>query len=257
MLPQPGHRCGILHMLDDKLTIFGGDDSGNKGAFNKVTTYNKDTNSWYSEYPDMLNKRFKPGVITYNNYVIVMGGNSSPDNNHNNIEVMDYHNELQWKNVSIKLPVSMYAIKPTISGNNITIVGFSDTGGCSKECYQIAIEEILDQPLSTSTTSKEWNMMSPATYYDTATVPYSNPPVIIGGQDFKGIPTCDITLYNSSKNLWRKVDSLTSGRSNVGVALLNNNSIIVIGGCSVGLYVQAAMACSLTTVEIGNIVLNQ
>ena len=257
VLPQPGHHSGVLHMLDDKLTIFGGEDPVTYEILNKVTTYNNDTNSWYSEYPDMLNKRFKPGVITYNNYVIAMGGMSSPDNIHDNIEVMDYHNKMKWKNVFVKLPVPMWAIKPTISGDNITIVGYGHAGGCNNGYYQIAIEEILDQPLSTSATSNQWKMMSSSPYYDTATVPYSNPPVIIGGSDVKYIPTCDITLYDSSKNPWRKIGSLTSARSDVGVALLNNNSIIVIGGTSGGSDVEGAMACSLTTVEIGNIVVNQ
>ena len=256
VLPQPGHRFGILHILDDKLTIFGGSDAVTREYHNKVTTYNNDTNSWYSEYPDMLNKRFKPGVITYNNYVIVMGGSSSPDNIHDNIEVMDYHNEMKWKNVSIKLPVPMWGIKPTISGDNITIVGYSTAVGRSNEYYQIVIEEILDQPLSTTATSNQWKMMLSSPYYNTATVPYSNPPVIIGG-DVKGVPTRDITLYESSKNSWRKVYSLKSARKHVGVALLNNNSIIIIGGSSGGSGVEGAMACSLTTVEIGNIVLNQ
>ena len=259
VLPQPGHRFGILHMLDDKLTIFGGTDAVTRKHHNKVTTYNNDTSSWYSEYPDMLNKRVKPGVITYNNHVIVMGGNSNPDNIHDNIEVMNYHNELKWKNVSVKLPVPMWRIKPTISGDNITIVGFTTATGRNNGYYQIAIEEILDQPLSTSATSNQWKKLS-STYYNTATVPYSNPPVIIGGKSHANqgaVPTTDVSVYDSSKNSWRKVDSLTSARYYVGVALLNNNSIIVIGGASGGVDVEETKASSLTTVEIGNIVLNQ
>ena len=256
VLPQPGHSYGVLHMLNDKLTIFGGYDAVTREYHSKVTTYNNDTNSWYSEYPDMLNKRLIPGVITYNNYVIVMGGMSSPYNIHDNIEVMDYH-DLKWKNISVKLPLPMWGVNPTISGDNITIVGYNIAGGRRNGYYQIAIEEILDELLSTSATSNQWKELSPARYGFTATVPYSNPPVIIGGQDVNYVPTCDITLYDSSKNSWRKIDSLTSARSDVGVALLNNNSIIVIGGCSGGVGVAGAMACSLTTVEIGNIVVNQ
>ena len=260
VLPQPGHRFGVFHMLDDKLTIFGGTDAVTRQYHNKVTTYNNDTNSWHREYPDMLNKRSKPGVITYNNYVIVMGGMSSPDNIHDSIEIMNYHRELQWKNVSVKLPVATWNIKPTISGDNITIVGYSTAGGRNKGYYQIAIEEILDQPLSTSATSNKWKMLSYAPYYNTATVPYSNPPVIIGGQSHANqgsVPTSDISIYDSSKNSWRKVDLLTSARNNVGVALINSNSIIVIGGISRGGSFETAKAFSLTTVEIGNIVPNQ
>ena len=67
----------------------------------------------------MLNKRFKPGVITYHNYVIVMGGMSSPgcsstDTIHDSIEVMEYHDDLQWKEISLHLPIPMWAIKPTV-----------------------------------------------------------------------------------------------------------------------------------------------
>ena len=260
VLPQPGHYFGILHMLDDTLTIFGGSDPVTREYHNKVTTYNNDTNRWYSEYPDMLNKRFKPGVITYNNYVMVMGGKSSSDNIHDSIEMMNYHNNLQWKNVSVNLPVPMWAIKPTISGDNITIVGYSTATGRNKGYFQIAIEEILDQPLSTSATSNQWKIMSSAPHYGTATVPYFNPPVITGGHshvDQGAVPTSDVCVYDSSKNSWSKVDSLTTARDSVVIGLLNDNTIIVIGGFSGGSDIEGAMACSLTTVEIGNIVLNQ
>ena len=262
-LPRPGHRLGVMHMVDDKLTIFGGADSTTNKYHNKVTTYNSKTNSWYSCYPDMLHNRDRPGVITSDDHVIVMGGKSSPDTILDSIEVMNYRQQLQWKEVSVHLSGLMCRIKPTISGDYITIVGYSDNEGRDKGYYQISTEEIissLDQPLSTGAVTRQWQKLSSATHWDTATVPYSNPPVIIGGSSHSnqgGVPTSDVSLYDSSKNLWRKVDSLTSARDNVGVALLNNNTIIVIGGTSGGSGVEAAMASSLTTVEIGNIVPNQ
>ena len=246
-------------MVDDKLTIFGGRDTATDEYINKVTTYNNDTNKWYSHYPDMLHKRLMPGVLTYHNYVIVMGGMSSPDTYHDSIEVMEYHDLLQWKEVSVHLPVPMWGIQPTISGNNIIIVGYSHAGGQNNGHYQITTDDIissLDQPLSTGT---KWKKMLRATHYDTVTVPYSNPPLIIGGQSHANqgfIRTSDITLYDVSKNSWRKVDSLTSARSHVGVALINDHSIIVIGGSTSGEGVAGAMASSVTTVEIGNIVVN-
>ena len=262
VLPQTGHYFGVLHMLDDKLTIFGGRDTATDDFINKVTTYNNDTNTWHRQYPDMLNIRLKPGVITYHNYVIVMGGESSPGTYHHSIEVMEYHDELQWKEVSVSLPIPMWNIKPTISGDNIIIVGYTDAEGCYNEHNQITIDEIissLDQPLSTGAVSTKWKKMLHAIHYDTVTVPHSNPPVIIGGHGRAAqgsVSTSDVTLYDVSKNSWRKVDSLTTARSNVGVALINNNTIIVIGGSTSGTGVEGAKASSITTVEIGNIVLN-
>ena len=97
--------------------------------------------------------------------------------------------------------------------------------------------------------------MSPAPYWSTATVPYSNPPLIIGG-DVKGVPTSDISLYDTSKKSWQQVDSLTTARTNVGVATINSNTLIIVGGNTKGGSFEAAMESSLAIVEIGHIVRN-
>ena len=260
-LPRPGHRLGVIHMVDDKLTIFGGRDPVTNNPHNKVTTYNSKTNSWYSCYPNLLHNRHKPGIITSHDHVIVMGGKSTDDIIHDNIEVMNYH-QLQWKEICVHLPVPMWAIKPSITGDYITIVGYATASGRNSGCYQIPIQDImssLDQPLSTGAVTSQ-KKLSPAPHWETATVPYSNPPVIMGGHSHSsqgGAPTSDFSVYNSSNNSWRKVDSLTSARDCVGVVLLNSNSLVVIGGTSGGEGIEGATAHSLTLVEIGNIVANQ
>ena len=97
----------------------------------------------------------------------------------------------------------------------------------------------------------QWKELSVAPYGNTVTLPYSNPPVIIGGSDKGKIKAYEVTKYS-----WRKVDSLTGARYCVGVGLINHSTIIVIGGTS-GSGVEGAKASSLTTEEIGNIVPNQ
>ena len=259
-LPRPGHCVGVIHMVADKLTIFGGIEPHTSNRHNKVTTYNSKTNSWYSHFPNMLYNRSIPGVVTSHDYVIVMGGRSSPDTILDNMEVLNYHH-LQWREVSVHLPVPMWGIKPTISGDHITIVGYSTTPGRSNGCYHIPTEELIlsfDQSLSPGAVPVQWKELSAATHWDTTTIPYSNPAVIIGGRNSKGdVPISDVSLYDIHKNSWRKVDSLTSARDFVGVALLNSHTIIIIGGTSAGVDINAALASSLSTVEIGTIIPNQ
>ena len=258
-LPKPGQRLGVIHMVDDKLTIFGGRDPTTDEFHNKVTTYNSKTNSWYSHFPNMLHNRHKPGVVTSHDYVIVMGGRSSPDTILDNMEVMNYHH-LQWREVSVHLPIPMRAIRPTISGDNITIVGYTTATGCNNGCYQIPTEELIlsfDQSLFPGAVPVQWKKLSAATHWYTTTIPYSNPLVIIGGDDKSYVPTSDVSLYDIHKNLWRKVDSLTNARIGIGVSLINSNTIIAIGGYTQGGSVEAAMSSCLTIVEIGTIVPNQ
>ena len=259
-LPKPGHRRGILQMLDDNLTIFGGDNPYTKEALNKVTTYNATTRFWYKLYPNMLNKRFKPGILTYQGYVIVMGGKRGLHGIHSSIELMDYQNLRQWKQVSLYLPVPMWNIKPIISGDSIVIVGYSDRIDRSNACYQTAVQNVLSscQTLHSALTLTQWTRLPSPTYHEATAVPYSSPIVIIGGISHayysSSAATSDVTLYDTSKNSWRKVDSLTSGRDCVGVALIDDNTIIIIGGTMEGYGVKDAKECSLTTVEIGRIV---
>ena len=252
-LPQPGHCRGVLHILDNRLTIFGGEDPVTCEILNRVTTYNGDTNRWYNCYPNMRNKRYMPGVVTYRKYVIVLGGYHAPAAFYDSIEVLDFHsNCLQWEEVSVRLTAPMWNFKPTISSDNITIVGFSTNGGRDIRCYQIAIEKIIGGTSGYT----QWRELSYPTHWEVTTVPHTNPPVIIGGRDAKHIATSDIALYDTLRGLWRKVGSLTSARNFVGIGLMNISSIIVIGGCTDGSTIQASKATSLATVEIGNIVAN-
>ena len=257
-LPRSGHNLGVLHMVNDKVTIFGGEDSTTGIIFNKVTTYNSTTNSWCSHFPNMLYNRHKPGIVTSRDHVIVMGGWNISNTILDNMEVMNCHH-LQWREVSVHLPVPMRGFKPTISGDNVIIVGYSTATGRNKGCYQIPTEELIlsfDQSLSPRAVPVQWKKLSAATHYFTTTIPYSNPAVIIGG-DKGGVPTSDVSLYDIDKNTWRKADSLTNARIALGVSLINSNTIIAIGGNTKGGSVEAAEASCLTIVQIGTIVPNQ
>jgi len=257
-LPPPGHRAGVLCIVDDTLSIFGGQDSVTYKVLNKVTTYNKDTNSWTTYYPNMIHKRFIPGVVTYGDHVIVMGGKYELNKYHDNIEIMNWHKRSPWLQVSTKLPVPMCYIKPTIAGEHLLIVGYNTTTGLNNGSYQLPVASITSMSSSDQVTS-QWKQLSSAPHYDTVTVPYSNPPLIIGGISHVSqgsVPTSDISLYDTLKKSWIPVDSLTTARSLVGVATINSNTIIVVGGTSGGSGVEANLSSSLPIVEVGHIVRN-
>jgi len=242
-LPQSGHRLGVLCMVDNKLTIFGGRDSTTNDLHRKVTTYDSDTKKWISCYPDMLHVRSKPGVISYQDHIIVMGGGYSLGDN-DSIEVMNYH-QPQWKEVSVHLPAPMYNITPAICGEYITIVGYSDHARQTKS-YQIPVKDI-----TLSKNLPSWKELNSPTHYNTAIIPYSNPPVIVGGEthDFKC--TSAISMYNTFNNSWESVECLTSAKDTVGIAYVDERTIIVIGGTNGG---SASAENCLTTVEIGHII---
>ena len=253
-LPNPDHRRGVLCMVGEYLAIFGGRDAITEKIHNKVSTYNKDGNCWISYYPNMMKNRHKPGVVTYGDQLIAIGGKRDEATIDDSIEVMNFRQNTSWVEVSACLPIPMWAIKPTIAGEHLLIVGYGHADGHGSGSHQIPVAAITSMSSSDQVAS-QWEKLPSCLHYYTTTVPYSNPPLIIGG-DVKGVPTSDISLYDTSKKSWILVDSLTSARSNVGVATINSNTIIVIGGYTKGGSIVSALSSSMSTVEIGHIVHN-
>ena len=243
LLPQPGHRYGVLCTVDDKLVIFGGRDSATNAMHRKVTTYESDANQWISYYPNMLYVRCKPGVVAYEDHVIVMGGGYTINDNHRSIEIMNCH-EMQWRKVTVRLPVPMYNLTPTISGKHVTIVGYSDQARQTAS-YQILLSDIISPKDLPS-----WKRLNAATHYNTTVIPYSNPPVTVGGENHSRC-TSVIKIYNTSVDSWIGVGYLTSARDTVGIAYINEYTIMVLGGTSGG---SANAENWLNTVEIGHII---
>ena len=54
-LPPSFHYYGIPHIIGGKLVIIGGHLSTTKKRTNKVSTFDEDSQTWTSYYPDMLN----------------------------------------------------------------------------------------------------------------------------------------------------------------------------------------------------------
>ena len=75
-----------------------------------------------------------------------MGGKNHPDTALDNMEVMNYYH-LQWREGSVRFPVPMWVINPTVSGNNIIIVGYYTTKNSYSACYQIPVKELICDPI--------------------------------------------------------------------------------------------------------------
>ena len=253
-LPSPGHNLGILCMVDGKLNVIGGHNAIDKIATNRVSTLFPDTNSWVGHFPDMVNVRTKPGVAVYMEYIIVAGGARDKTNFNDDIEILNWQQpHLAWERVDIVLPVPMWAMSLTVSSDKVYIVGYTQAKGRSASVYQIPVTAILEQGFySNESPTDHWVKLRSAPHHDTALVPGSDPPVIVGG-NFHGHATKDISIYSPSENCWKTCASLTSPRINVAVASIYGDSIIVIGGNTKGTTVEVAMQSTLTTVELGKL----
>ena len=251
-LPQSDHCWGVLQMVGDKLTIFGGIDNYTNKRTNRVSTFDKSTQSWSCFYPDMIDIRYRPGVATYLEYVIVAGGSKDGTIVHNDIEVLNWQQRVQWTKSSVSLPVPMWAFSPIISDKEMYIVGY--TGVDNKPhrgAYKIPVTSITSFLEQKQQETNKWINLPATYYYYTSLVAGSSPPVFIGGEDRQGVMSSNISIYDSFSNSWRYVDSLSNPRAGVAVTIIGDHSIIVVGGYTKSGSSTAAKLSSLPLVEIG------
>ena len=253
-LPLSGHYYGTPHIIGGRLAIVGGRLSATKKMTNKVSTFNEDSQTWTSYYPNLFSVRSKPGVVSHLGHVIVAGG-AKYDEILDDIEVLNWIENSHWRKLSINLPVPMYGFTPTISDDHILIVGYdSKDKGINRytRAYQMPVASIMasiDQQYHSATLTK-WSELTPADHRYTILVPSLSPPVVVGGVDTTYVPTADIKMYNNSNKSWKKIGSLSSARSYAAVVTVYNNGII-IGGHTKGGNMSSAKSSSLTVVELG------
>ena len=248
-LPPPGQYMGRLQIINSNLTVIGGNDNTTRKRTNKVTTYN---NSWKNIYPNMIKARAHPGAVTHLDYVIVAGGRLDDYTFSDDIEVLNYKQSSHW--VIAKMPEPMWAPSLTISDDLLYIVGYGIATGRTSAAHKVPVDIITSSATQlTSNQTAHWTKLPPAPHYNTAVIPNSCPPAIIGGDDTQGVPTVDIRVLDVPNNSWKKIASLTTPRVGTAVAPINDDSILVIGGCTGGRDVEEAKAHSISLVERGTV----
>ena len=249
-LPPPGHYQGVLQIIDGKLSVIGGVDTSTHKVTNKVSTFIN--NNWTQQFPHMLQKRARPGVVTYSDYVIVAGGMRDINTVNDDIELLYYKQSPHWIRTNINLPEPMVYISLTITDDLLYIAGYGRSDNKrSNKAYKIAADKTTSSVAQPPTSSQtvQWTTIPSTPHYHTAIVPNSYPPVIIGGDDLQGVPTTDFAVLKQS---WSKVASLSSPRIAVAVVPINCDSILVVGGTA-GRTVEEAKANSMTMVEKGTV----
>jgi len=254
-LPIPDHYYAVPHIIGGKLTVIGGRLITTNKRTNKVSTFDQTNQTWMSYYPDLLSVRSRPGVVTHMEHVIVAGGIRGDDSPVvlDDIEVLDWVENCQWKRVSVHLPVPMCAFQPTIFDDHLFIVGYTGADmHLEKLVHKLPIALITNSAYQLHCTSTRWVKLVQTIQLGSMLVHGLSPLVVVGGEDVTGT-TADVMMFDKFRETWKKIDSLSFARSEVAVAAINNNAVIVIGGCTKGGSITNAKSSSLTVVELGRV----
>ena len=246
-LPDPKQSLAVHEIIGGLLTLVGGQDRNTDEVSKSLSSYDESSQNWMNYFPDMLIARSRCSVVKYGDYVIVAGGDTEEECV-STIEVMSII-EKRWREVATRLPCPMWNMSTTICNNEMFIIGFAgDDNMRHVSSYKLSVNEIIN-----STTARSWSTLQSPSRARTTVVPYFNQPLIVGGSDtiFNAVADISMCIMGS----WILVDTLKTSRAYSIVAAVDDNAIIVIGGCQKAKNRTACLGSAMATVEIGQAVL--
>ena len=252
LLPQ---AAGVPTNINNQLCYIGGYDYSTSRSTNKVITFEHD--QWIVKYCNMTTARYLHAVVSYQHYTIVAGGEGEDGSTLDTIEVFNCNNN-QWTILSTHLPKPMRVINATTCNQSFIIAGYEGADGRARNgTFIISMDSLVgaDQQSLTSSTSEDdnkWSELFHTPYWNTAIVPNTSTPVIIGGHDNQGKAVNNISLYDNSSDSWRTVSSLPISCMGATVATIND-VIIVAGGFTDSSTRETVNATTLTSVVLGQL----
>ena len=219
-----GVKYFSLAVLNNKLTTVGGLD--NKGPTNKLYSWNREAQEWNEYKPSMPTVRRSTTSITYENYLIVIGGSGALADTETLVEVLDIPNQIWYTGPS--LPESMYKVHAVVIGNLLFLLGGNNISvwHCSLPTLIMGAINRLYNLLQL------WRKLSSLPYrYSAAAALLGKHILAIGGHDEEVTNMTDLIYsYCPEKNCWERAGRLKTSRRNCVAVNMLDGRVFVIGG---------------------------
>lgn len=212
-----------LVVLNNKLTTIGGLDIGNKVPSNKIYSWDNTTHYWSEPCPPMPTARRSTTSVTYENYLIVIGGALSETITV--VEVLDIPNQKWYTGPS--LPEDMCNVQAVVVENTLYLLG-----GYSSSVWYCFLPTLIMRSINAFySLSQLWRRLCSLPYRCCAATLLGKHLLAIGGQDDEAANMTDlIHSYSPEKNCWESVGNLKTGRRNCAAVKMLDERVFVIGG---------------------------
>ena len=203
--------------ITNKLFSLTGDDEGQ---------------NWNDVFPPMPTKREYAAALSTGSYLIIAGGEKAGEVVLQTVEVMNIETR-RWSVVA-DLPEPLSQLSITLCGDRVYLLGGKDASRKpSQSVYACKIPQLLE----TSKSKPVWNRRTDLLVTNSTCVTFNGHLLAIGGEhcDSTGKPTTAVQRYDPISNSWKVVGQMLSIRSKCFAAVLPDNQLMVVGGCS-GIY---------------------
>ena len=238
-LPDCPYSDSSIVIIKTLLTTVGGFDHRLK-ITNKLFSLTGDGKgqNWNDVFPPMPTKREYAAALSTGSYLIVAGGEKAGEVVLQTVEVMNIETR-RWSVVA-DLPEPLSQLSVTLCGDRIYLLGGKD--GSRKPCQSVyactlsALLHLLENRRSSLPNKSKpvWNRLTDLFVNNSTCVSFGGHVLAIGGEhcDSTGKPTTAVQIFDPVGNSWKVVGQMLTTRSKCFAAVLPDNQLMVVGGCS-------------------------
>ena len=224
--------------INNQLVLIGGCEASSRTITNMVSTWTGQ--GWQQDIPVMPTKRFRPGVITCNTYLMVAGGLAEDHQTLlGSIDVMDTTTRQWYTLANLQLPRPMFSMQITVSATHICVASAvilydatTKTGATSKRVWQLPVSTLSKVLVGEDSGPHQWTEIAPTPHCLSTLLQDTAHPLAVGGHDDAFKPTTDIAVYDRHSNKWSTVGQLLEPRTVCTAVSLSRRSFLVCGGLS-------------------------
>ena len=225
-LPEYTAKSFAMTSLANRLVLVGGYDPRNKKRTNQLAVF--ESGEWTHPYPLMNIARTSSTAVSFNNHIIVAGGEDDKGHSSSSVEVLDLASRRWYFAQSLPNPRS--SLKSTLTGNTLYLMGGFEHTWLTKTVYHVDLNELIAKALSNLDTPTLWQRLKEVPLMLSAPLSIGRSLLAVGGADDRFNPSSPIHLYQPDTRRWVKVGDLPTARFNCTCSVLPSRDIIVAGG---------------------------
>ncbi|XP_064398987.1 kelch-like protein 28 [Halichondria panicea] len=195
--PPPVDRFTVA-TLRGRLLVAGGKDKSTSRKTNIILTFNESPRQWVQSLPPMPKVLTFPGVVVYQNHLIIIGGYDLTGANIADVKILGTNNK--WITAK-RLPRTRDNYITCIIGNIMYIVGQT-----TKKVFRIHLPSLISRA-----SSGVWESVASVPFYWSSPIAIGNTLLAVGGSvsgEHGSNAISSIHLYDPTKNQWTQCGDL-------------------------------------------------
>ena len=235
-LPEYTVMYFAMTSLTNRLVLVGGRDPRNNERINQLAVF--ESGKWTHPYPPMNIACEFSTAVSFNNHIIVVGGEDDKRRTLSSVEVLDVASRRWYIAQSLPNPRSM--LKSTLIGNTLYLMGGLDyTEYETKTVHHVDLNELIAKALSNMDTPTLWQTLQevPLVWSDPLSIGRSL--LAVGGADDTLNPSSSIHLYQPDTRRWVKVGDLPTARYGCTCSVLPSGEVVVAGALTFTLLISS------------------